>query len=59
MADVDRRGGTAAVGLAGVFLLITFVGVLGEETGWRGYALPQLEQRFSPLKSTLILAPIS
>ena len=37
-------------------LLITFVGALGEETGWRGYALPQLQRRFSPLASSLILA---
>ena len=28
----------------------------GEETGWRGYALPQLQRRFSPLTSSLIIA---
>jgi len=38
-----------------VLLLIT-VGALGEETGWRGYALPQLQRRFSPLTSSLIIA---
>lgn len=37
-------------------LLIIFAVVLGEETGWRGYALPQLQRRFSPLASSLILA---
>ena len=41
--------------MAGV-LCIIFVGALGEETGWRGYALPQLQRRFSPLASSLILA---
>jgi membrane protease YdiL (CAAX protease family) len=41
-----------------VFLAITVVGSLGEETGWRGYALPQLQRRFSPLTATLILAPL-
>ena len=32
-----------------------FGGPLGEEIGWRGYALPQLLSRHSPLTSSLIL----
>ena len=56
VGDFGRFSGTPAIGLVGVFLLITFVGSLGEETGWRGYALPQLQRRFSPLTATLILA---
>lgn len=55
-ADFGQFSGTPAIGLVGVLLLITFVGALGEETGWRGYALPQLQLRFSPLTSSLILA---
>ena len=55
-ADFGQFSGTPAIGLVGVVLLITFVGALGEETGWRGYALPQLQRRFSPLASSLILA---
>jgi uncharacterized protein len=58
VGDYGRFSGTPAIGLVGVFLLITFVGSLGEETGWRGYALPQLQRRFSPLTATLILAPL-
>lgn len=58
VADFGRFSGTPTIGLVGVFLLITFVGSLGEETGWRGYALPQLQRRFSPLTATLILAPL-
>ena len=31
-------------------------GPLGEEPGWRGFALPGLQERYSPLLSTAILA---
>ncbi|HXZ81356.1 MAG TPA: CPBP family intramembrane glutamic endopeptidase, partial [Terriglobales bacterium] len=39
-----------------IFMLL-FVGV-GEEPGWRGFAIPQLQARFSPVVSTMVLAPI-
>jgi uncharacterized protein len=55
VADFGRFSGIPEIGLVGVLLLI-FAGALGEETGWRGYALPQLQRRFSPLASSLILA---
>ncbi len=41
---------------------LTFIAVLfgggpmGEEPGWRGYALPRLQRRFGPLWGTLILS---
>ena len=56
-ADFGLFSGIPAIGLAGVLLLI-LIGALGEETGWRGYALPQLQRRFSPLTSSLILAVV-
>jgi membrane protease YdiL (CAAX protease family) len=34
-------------------------GPLGEEPGWRGYALPHLQARHSPLVSGLVLAPFA
>lgn len=40
------------------FLFIfLFIG-LGEEPGWRGFALPQLQKKHSPLIASLILAPV-
>jgi membrane protease YdiL (CAAX protease family) len=39
-----------------LFILL-FIG-LGEESGWRGFALPQLQTKYSPLMASLILAPV-
>lgn len=39
----------------GTFLMVATVGGGLEEPGWRGFALPRLEARHTPLVSTLIL----
>jgi uncharacterized protein len=45
----------AQLGPVSYFLFNFFTFGIGEETGWRGYALPALQKRFSALTSTLIL----
>lgn len=34
---------------------LTLIAGLGEEPGWRGFALPHLETRYAPVKATLLL----
>ncbi|MEJ2862267.1 CPBP family intramembrane glutamic endopeptidase [Actinomycetospora flava] len=52
----------AATGDALLFFLLRLVnptdGPLGEEPGWRGFALPGMQSRLSPLAATAILAVV-
>ena len=49
-------GGTFPLHLERLALLpLLFIANLGEEIGWRGYALPRLQRQFSSLVSSLIL----
>src|SRR3954452_24002935 len=41
-------------GVGTVLLLLA----LGEETGWRGYLLPRLQQQVSPLMATVVVAAV-
>jgi membrane protease YdiL (CAAX protease family) len=43
---------------AGTFLLTLFFLGAQEEPGWRGFALPRLQERYSPVKATLVLGLI-
>jgi membrane protease YdiL (CAAX protease family) len=43
--------------LLGMVVLGIVAGPLSEELGWRGFALDRLQHRWSPLVSSLILAP--
>ena len=44
--------------LSSFLLTVLFTGGVCEEVGWRGFLLPRLQKRFSPLSASLILAPI-
>jgi membrane protease YdiL (CAAX protease family) len=40
---------------AGTFVFVLFLGGALEEPGWRGFGLPLLQERYSPVKATLLL----
>lgn len=44
----------------GTLLVAMFldIGGIAEETGWRGFALPYLQSKFTPLRATLILGTL-
>ena len=44
--------------LVSIVLAGILTGPLSEELGWRGFALDQLQNRWSPLVASLILAPV-
>lgn len=50
--------GLTTSSLLGIILFQFFSGPLAEETGWRGFALPRLQQKFNALVSSIILGVI-
>ncbi len=52
-------GGTILLGtLASTYLVYLLGGPLQEEPGWRGFALPKLQQRLHPLIAALVLGVV-
>ncbi|WP_420028571.1 CPBP family intramembrane glutamic endopeptidase [Halorussus lipolyticus] len=40
------------------FVTIALIGGGNEEPGWRGFALPKLQERYAPVPATLILGVV-
>ena len=55
LADFGRFNGFPDAGPIGLWALLVLVSY-GEETGWRGYALEQLQPTRGPLAASLIIA---
>lgn len=54
---LPSNGWEAIIIILIIFIYQFFYGnVLGEEVGWRGFALPRLQARFSPIFASLIIA---
>jgi membrane protease YdiL (CAAX protease family) len=52
----DFSGISSGLGVLAVWSVILLVNGLGEETGWRGYALAQLQRRWSPVTAAFLVA---
>lgn len=56
--DFAVYSGLPVLSVPVVLLLVLLFTGYGEETGWRGFALGPLQQRFGPVRGTLVLALI-
>jgi uncharacterized protein len=56
-SDFGRYSGLPAIGVVPVAVIV-ILSTFGEETGWRGFALPLLQRRHSALAAALLVTPI-
>jgi uncharacterized protein len=57
-SDFGRYSGLPAIGVLAVGVLAILINGFGEETGWRGFALPLLQRRYGALAAALLVTPI-
>ena len=55
-SKIGRSGEFPQMGVVGFLLYNIFFFGYGEEVGWRGFALPRLQKKYSALTATLILS---
>ena len=56
-SDFGRYSGRSTIGVVPVWV-IAILTTFGEETGWRGFALPMLQRRRGALAAALLITPI-
>ena len=56
LSHSGRYTGLPTVGFLAVAVLAIALNGFGEETGWRGFAVPALMPRFGPLGAALVIA---
>jgi CAAX protease family protein len=59
LGSFEGLGALAPLSVLGIYVYVLFLGgALGEEPGWRGFALPRLQSMHGPLLGSLILGPL-
>jgi len=57
-SGLGRFSGIPEFGVLPVLVIVFVANALGEEIGWRGYALPRLQARLGPRMGTMALFPL-